>query len=281
MKRTIRRWLGINLLRGCCLLVLVILGSLLTYITVKGGPVISWQFLTDYPRKGMTQGGIYPAIIGTLWVTLTSTFFALPLGVACAIYLSEYARHSGMTSLVRAAFRNLAGVPSIIYGLFGVTLFVDDMHLGTSILSAGLTLGLLTLPYIVTISEEALRVVPQAYREGAMALGATQWETISRVVLPVARPGIVTGGILALSRAAGETAPLLFTGVTFYLRYLPVSVFDPFMALPYHIYILSTQHYAIEQVQPLAFGTALVLLALVFLLNILAFFLRYTYRTRS
>lgn len=281
MKRTIRRWLGINLLRGCCLLVLVILGSLLTYITVKGGPVISWQFLTDYPRKGMTQGGIYPAIIGTLWVTLTSTFFALPLGVACAIYLSEYARHSGMTSLVRAAFRNLAGVPSIIYGLFGVTLFVDDMHLGTSILSAGLTLGLLTLPYIVTISEEALRVVPQAYREGAMALGATQWETISRVVLPVARPGIVTGGILALSRAAGETAPLLFTGVTFYLRYPPVSVFDPFMALPYHIYILSTQHYAIEQVQPLAFGTALVLLALVFLLNILAFFLRYTYRTRS
>jgi phosphate transport system permease protein len=278
MKRKLIRWIGTNLLRFCCLLVLAILGGLLVYITVEGSGVMSWGFLTGYPQKGMTQGGIFPAIVGTVWVTLISTLFALPLGVACAIYLNEYARDNGFTSLIRAAFRNLAGVPSIIYGLFGVALFVEGLHLGTSILSAGLTLGLLTLPYIITVSEEAFKNVPQSYREGAMALGTTHWETIRTVVLPVARPGIITGAILALSRAAGETAPLLFTGVAFYLRYLPASPLDPFMALPYHVYILSTQHYAIEQVRPLAYGTALVLLVLVLLLNGLAFFLRYTYR---
>ncbi|GAB4048872.1 phosphate ABC transporter permease PstA [Spirosoma litoris] len=226
----------------------------------------------------MTQGGIFPAIVGTVWVTLVATLFALPLGVACAIYLNEYATDTLFTQLIRAAFRNLASVPSIIYGLFGLALFVESFRLGASVLSAGLTLGLLTLPYISTISEEAFKTVPPAYREGALALGATQWETIRTVVLPVARPGIITGAILAISRAAGETAPLLFTGVTFYQRYLPVSVFDSFMALPYHIYILSTQHYAIEQVRPLAYGTSLVLLILIGILNGFAFVLRYQYR---
>jgi phosphate transport system permease protein len=180
--------------------------------------------------------------------------------------------------LIRASIRNLAGVPSIIYGLFGVALFVEGLGFDVSILSAGFTLGLLTLPYIITTTEEALKNVPQSYREGALALGATKWEAIYSNVLPSAVSGIVTGSILGLSRAAGETAPILFTGVAFYLRYLPSSINDSFMAMPYHLYILSTQHHAIEEVRPLAYGTALVLLSVVFVLNIIAFIIRYRYR---
>ncbi|NBC05757.1 MAG: ABC transporter permease subunit, partial [Bacteroidetes bacterium] len=170
------------------------------------------------------------------------------------------------------------GVPSIIYGLFGVAIFVRALQMGTSVLASGLTLGLLTLPYIITATEEALKNVPQSYREGALALGATKWQAIRSNVLPSAASGIVTGAILGLSRAAGETAPILFTGVAFYLRYLPASAFDEFMALPYHLYILSTQHHSIAEVRPLAYGTALVLLALVFLFNLAAFIIRYRYR---
>ena len=185
-----------------------------------------------------------------------------------------------MTGLIRAAIRNLAGVPSIIYGLFGVALFVQGLHFGTSVLSAGLTLGLLTLPWIIATSEEALKTVPQSYREGALALGATKWQSIYTNVLPHALPGILTGSILGLSRAAGETAPILFTGVAFSLSTLPDSVFDQFMALPYHLYILSTQHHAIEQVRPIAYGTALVLIVLVFIMNIAAIILRYKLRKK-
>ena len=187
-------------------------------------------------------------------------------------------RSLGLNRLVRAAIRNLAGVPSIVYGLFGVVIFVQGMQLGTSILASGLTLGLLTLPYIVTTAEEALKSVPHSYREGALALGATHWEAIRTNVLPSAIPGILTGSILGLSRAAGETAPILFTGVAFYQRYLPVNVMDEFMALPYHLYILSTQHHAITEVRPIAYGTALVLIVLVFVLNLLAFIIRYRFQ---
>ncbi len=270
--------LGINLLLLCLLLVIAFLGIILWDILLKGSSVINLDFLRLYPQKGMTQGGIFPAIIGTLWVTLVTAAFSIPMGIACAIYLNEYAEDNVLSRTLRASIRNLAGVPSIIYGLFGVAIFVDGLGAGTSILASGLTLGLLTLPYIITTTEEALKTVPDAYREGALALGATQWETVRSVVLPSAIPGIMTGAILGLSRAAGETAPILFTGVAFYLRYLPSGILDEFMALPYHLYILSTQHHAIEQVRPLAYGTALVLIGLVCLLNLIAFYVRYRYR---
>jgi phosphate transport system permease protein len=219
----------------------------------------------------MTKGGIFPAILGTFVVSLITVIFAVPLGMFAAIYLHEYARPGKMTRLIRLSIRNLSGVPSIVYGLFGVALFVQMLKFGTSILSAGLTLGLLTLPWTITACEEALKTVPQSYREGAFALGATKWYAIRTNVLPYAVPGMLTGVILGLSRAAGETAPILF---------LPKSLFDQFMALPYHLYILATQHQAIEKVRPIAYGTALVLLGLIFLLNLSAVWIRYRYRQR-
>jgi len=263
-----------NLLRLATFLVIAFLALVLWDIFSKGIGVISWEFLSGFPRKGMTEGGIFPAIFGTVLVTLLTALFAIPFGVAAAVYLNEYAADNLFTRIIRAAIRNLAGVPSIIFGLFGVALFVDGLGFGSSMLSAGLTLGLLTLPYIITTTEESLRNVPMSIREGAFALGATHWEVVRTTVLPAAFPGIITGALLGLSRAAGETAPILFTGVTFYSRYLPQSVADEFMSLPYHLYILSTQHQAVEQVRPLAYGTALVLIFLVLLLNFLAFLLR-------
>jgi phosphate transport system permease protein len=277
-KKQLTKIAGIQLLLLCTLLTLSFLGIILFDLFSKGYSALSWTFLSTSPRKGMTEGGILPAIAGTALVTLVATLFALPFGVACAIYLNEYAKDNWVTRLIRASIRNLAGVPSIIYGLFGLALFVQTLHIGASILASGLTLALLTLPYIITTTEEALRNVPNAYREGALALGATKWESIKTVVLPGAMPGILTGSILALSRAAGETAPILFTGVAFYTRYLPGSLFDEFMALPYHLYILSTQHQSLEQVRPLAYATAVVLLGMVLLLNLSAFILRVRYR---
>lgn len=277
-RRNLTERLGLSALLVCTLLIVLVFAGILTVIVQQGWPVLSGSFLTDYPRKGMTEGGILSPIVGTFWVTLLTTLLAVPVGVACAVYLHEYASDNAASRLVRAAIRNLAGVPSIIYGLFGVAVFVEGLRLGTSILASGLTLGLLTLPYLITTTEEALRTVPKGQRESALALGATRWEMIRTVVLPSARAGILTGTILALSRAAGETAPILFTGVAFYLRYLPGSPLDEFMALPYHLYVLSTQHHAIEQVRPLAYGTALVLIGLVLLLNGIAFVLRYRYQ---
>jgi phosphate transport system permease protein len=228
----------------------------------------------------MTQGGILPVIVGTVILTIITTLFAVPFGVSCAIYLNEYAKPTLLTNIIRASIRNLAGIPSIIYGLFGLALFVQTLNMGTSILSAGLTLGLLSLPYIITTSEEALKRIPNSMREATLALGVTQFETIRDVVLPQALPGILTGIILTLSRAAGETAPILFTGVAFYINGVSSSVNQEFMALPYHLYMLSTQHQAIEQVRPLAYATAIVLIAVVFLMNGLAFFFRYQRRTQ-
>jgi phosphate transport system permease protein len=269
------------LLGGSTLLVVVILGIILWDIFSKGFSSLSFSFIGTYPTQGMTSGGIFPAIIGTVLLTFITTLFSLPFGVACAIYLNEYAKPSLLTSVIRASIRNLAGVPSIIFGLFGLALFVQAMHLGTSILSAGLTLGLLSLPYIITTTEEALKRIPNSLREATLALGVTQFETIKDVVLPKALPGILTGVILTLSRAAGETAPILFTGVAFYINGISASANQEFMALPYHLYMLSTQHNEIEQVRPLAYATATVLLLLVFSLNSLAFYVRFKNRTQE
>lgn len=279
MKR-IHEIIGFGVLVLSAFVVILFLGIIVLDIGVKGVGVISRDFIFEFPRQGMTEGGIFPAIIGTILVTIITTLFSIPLGVCAAIYLSEYAKDGKITGMIRAAIRNLAGVPSIIYGLFGVALFVQGMNFGTSVLSAGLTLGLLTLPWIIATSEEALKTVPRSYREGALALGATRWQSIYTNVLPYALPGILTGSILGLSRAAGETAPILFTGVAFSLPALPGSIFDQFMALPYHLYILSTQHHAIELVRPLAYGTALVLIAVVFCMNLTAIVLRYRMRKK-
>ena len=278
-----KRWserLGFAVLYGATLVAVLALAGILFDISSKGVGVLSVAFLTEAPRQGMTEGGIFPAILGTFLVSVITIVFAVPLGMFAAIYLHEYARPGKLTRLIRLAIRNLSGVPSIVYGLFGVVIFVQLFRLGTSILSAGLTLGLLTLPWTITSCEEALKTVPKAYREGALALGATKWYTIRTNVLPYAIPGMLTGVILGLARAAGETAPILFTGAAFYLPHLPKSIFDQFMALPYHLYILSTQHQAIEKVRPIAYGTALVLLLLILLLSSAAIAFRYRYRRR-
>jgi phosphate transport system permease protein len=272
--------LGFALLAASAALVLLFLGIILFDIFSKGLGAISWSFLSQPPRQGMTEGGIFPAILGTFLISIITVVFAVPLGMFAAIYLHEYARPGRTTRMIRLTIRNLSGVPSIVYGLFGVVLFVQMMHLGTSILSAGLTLGLLTLPWTITACEEALKTVPKAYREGALALGATRWYAIHTNVLPYAIPGMLTGVILGLARAAGETAPILFTGAAFFLPHLPQSPFDQFMALPYHLYILATQHHDIAKVRPIAYGTALVLLGLILLLSFSAIWLRSRYRQR-
>lgn len=272
--KKIAQVLGFSYLALCILFVLVALGIALYDISRKGAGILSWQFLTQMPKKGMTEGGIYPAIVGTVLVTVITAVLAVPLGMGCAIYLNEYARKNRLTRAIRLSIRNLSGVPSIVYGLFGVILFVQMLHLGTSVLSAGLTLGLMTLPWTITASEEALKAVPNSFRDGALALGATKWQAIRTNVLPYAVPGMLTGTILGLSRAAGETAPILFTGAAFYLPFLPDSLFSQFMALPYHLYIMATQHHAIAKVRPIAYGTAFVLIALVLGMNLFAIVLR-------
>ncbi|MFM9841207.1 MAG: phosphate ABC transporter permease PstA [Cyclobacteriaceae bacterium] len=281
MKKKFLAALNWLILSGSTLLVCLFLGIILWDIFSKGMPALSWDFVLQFPTDGMTKGGILPALVGTVLLTFIATLFAVPFGVACAIYLNEYARPSVLTNTIRASIRNLAGIPSIIYGLFGLALFVQALQLGTSILSAGLTLGLLSLPYIITTTEEALKRIPNSMREATLALGATQFETIRDVVLPQALPGILTGVILTISRAAGETAPILFTGVAFYINGFTTSASQEFMALPYHLYVLSTQHSAIEQVRPLAYATAVVLVLLVFVLNITAFIIRFKYRTQD
>lgn len=267
-------------LRLAMLLVFLSVAYIFYDILKKGLGVISLEFITAPPLRGMTAGGIMPAILGTVYVTFITALAGVPVGVFAAIYLNEYARRNFLTRIIRLSIRNLAGVPSMVYGMFGVALFVNALHFGTSILSAGLTLGLLTLPVIITTAEEALKSVPDTYREGALALGATKWSSIRTNVLPSAFPGILTGMILSLSRAAGETAPILFTGVAFFLPRLPVSLESQFMALPYHLFIMATQHHAVEKVRPLAYGTAVVLISIVLLMNFTAIVLRAHYRRK-
>lgn len=261
--RNLRERLGYGGLAAAALVVVSIAAVLLLIVLVRGAPVLSLEFLVAPPRVGMTEGGIMPAILGTVYVTLITALFAVPFGVLAAMYLYEYAPPGRLVGFIRLSIRNLSGVPSIVYGLFGVALFVHGLGFGLSVLASGLTLGLLTLPWTITASEEALRTVPKEQRDGAMALGATRWEAMRTVVLPGAAPGIITGVILGLARAAGETAPILFTGVTFSMPGLPGSPLDRFMALPYHLYVLATQHHDPGAVLPLAYGTAFVLLTLI------------------
>ncbi len=268
------------LLRTSMIIVVMSIAYLMYDIISKGIGAVSWEFITSMPRKGMTEGGIWPAVLGTVYVTMITALASVPVGVFAAIYLNEYASKNVFTRIIRLSIRNLAGVPSIVYGMFGVALFVQALALGSSVLSAGLTLGLLTLPVTITASEEALKTVPISYREGALALGATRWQAIRTNVLPSAVPGIITGMILGVSRAAGETAPILFTGAAFYLPRLPGSLSSKFMALPYHLFIMSTQHHSIDKVRPLAYGTALVLIALVVAMNLTAILLRIHYRKK-
>jgi phosphate transport system permease protein len=281
MMHRIRHISNLILLTSCLLVVCMFLGIILLNIFSKGFPAVSVEFVTALPKDAMTKGGILPAILGTVLLTFITTIFAVPFGVGCAIYLSEYATPSWITNTIRASIRNLSGIPSIIYGLFGLALFVQALRLGTSLLSAGLTLGLLSLPYIITTAEESLKRVTVGQREATLALGATKFETIRDVVLPQAFSGILTGIILTLSRAAGETAPILFTGAVFYINGISASPFQEFMALPYHLYILSTQHQAIEQVRPLAYATASVLILFVFGMNGIAFYIRYKRRNQE
>ena len=273
--------IGFGILIMSTILVVLTLAGILVNIFYNGVSVISWEFLTQSPREGMTAGGILPAIIGTFMVSIITVIFAVPLGMFTAIYLNEYALQGTLVRLIRLSIRNLSGVPSIVYGLFGVAIFVRLFHLGANILSSGMTLGLLTLPWTITASEEALKTVPKSYRDGALALGATKWQAIRTNVLPYSISGMLTGAILGLARAAGETAPILFTGAAFFIPFLPRSLFDQFMALPYHLYILATQHQDIQTVRPIAYGTALVLIGLILCLNVVAVTIRYRYRKKA
>jgi len=261
------------------LLIVVPVGLIVVIIIQKGVPAINWQFLSDIPRQGMRAGGIFPAIIGTFYLVLGAIVFALPIGLLAAIYLSEYAKDSLLNRIIKLAIVNLSGVPSVVYGLFGLALFVVFLKFGASILSGSLTLGIMILPIIITTSREALESVPQSFREVSLSLGASKWQTIRHIVLPNAVPGILTGTILGLGRAAGETAPILFTVAAFYLPRLPKSIFDQAMALPYHLYVISTQVPNVDE--KVRYGTALVLLSLVLFMNLVAIIIRYNFRKKK
>jgi len=261
------------------LFIVIPVGLVIVVIIQKGAGAISWEFLTQMPRQGMRAGGIFPAIVGTFYLVLGAILFALPLGLFAAIYLSEYSKDTFINRMIRLAIINLAGVPSVVFGLFGLALFVGFFRFGASILSGSLTLGVMILPVIITSSREALDSVPKSFREVSLSLGATKLQTIKHAVLPHALPGILTGTILGVGRAAGETAPILFTVAAFYLPRLPESAFDQVMALPYHLYVISTQ---VPNVDPkIRYGTALVLLAIVLLMNLVAIMIRSHFRSQK
>lgn len=262
------------LFKGAALVNIGALMLICGFLVVRGLPAVSWEFLTAAPRQSMTAGGIFPAIMGTVYLCLGALLVAMPLGIASAVYLSEYARPGRLTSIIRLGINNLAGVPSVVFGLFGLAFFVVFLGWGVSILSGACTLGVLTLPLVIGTSEEALRNVPATYREASLGLGATKWQTIHKVLLPSALPGILTGSILGLSRAAGETAAIMFTAAVFFRPSLPASPLDSVMALPYHIYVLATAGTDIDKTQPLQYGTALVLIVLVLAMNLAAIRLR-------
>ena len=272
--RYLRQSLFFGIVRLAAFLITMVLLGILFFLFVRGLGAVSWEFLTQPPTDSMTKGGIMPAIIGTFYLTLGAIVVALPLGIVSAIYLTEYAKQGLYIRIIRIGVNCLAGVPSVVFGLFGLSFFVVFLGFGSSILSGALTLGILILPTIIGASEEALKAVPQTFREASLALGVSKWSTISRIVLPTALPGILTGSILGIGRAAGETAPIMFTAAAFFTAVLPKSVFDEVMALPYHIYVLATAGTRIEQTRPLQFGTALVLIALILSIDLVAIVLR-------
>lgn len=255
-------------------LVVVILFFILGFIIIQGGKVISWDFLTEAPAEGMTAGGIFPAIVGTLYLVLGSSLISFPIGIMSGIYMNEYATNGKIIRFIRIMTNNLSGVPSVVFGLFGMSLFVITLGWGDSIIAGSFTLALMSLPLIIRTTEEALKSIDDSFRHGSLALGATKLQTIARVVLPMAFPNIITGLILSIGRVSGETAPILFTVAAYFLPQLPESIFDQCMALPYHLYVISTSGTDIEASRGMAYGTALVLIAIVLVVNLLANALR-------
>jgi len=269
------------LLWSCMGAVLAILGGILLFLIVRGAGTLSWEFLTQPPRDSMTKGGILTPLVGTVQLVAVAMAFAFPVGVLTAVYLNEYAGEDRLTTLLRLAIRSLAGVPSVVFGLFGLSFFVIFLRFGSSLLSAGLTLGCLALPVIVGASEAALKAVPQDYRDASYAMGATRWQTIRKVVLPAAFPAILTGGILSVGRVAGETAPIIFTGAAFFSPEIAKSLFSQVMALPYHVLILATAGTNIEETRGIQYGTILVLLLVVLGITLAGVLWRARLRMRS
>ncbi|MFH0924624.1 MAG: phosphate ABC transporter permease PstA [bacterium] len=270
MNRDITEKIGFISLFCCLCITLFFLGIIIYFITIRGFSILSWEFLTTVPKKFMTKGGVAPAIVGTFYLTMGAMIFTIPLGLACAIYLCEYSPKSYLVNIIRISINSLAGVPSIVFGLFGLGVFVKLFNFGVSLLSGSLTLGIMVLPQIIASSQEALLAVPESYIEASLALGATKWKTIKNVVLPPALPGILTGIILSIGRVAGETAPILYTAATFYMRGYPASIFSEVMTLPYHIYALMTEGIHPEQQTQIAYGCALILILMVLIISALA-----------
>lgn len=277
-KRLQQQKFGFALLGFAAFVVVAAVGILMFFIIGRGLPIISWEFITQPPKRGMTEGGIYPALVGTFLLGIGAMLFSLPIGALTAIYLSEFAAPGRFTKTIRTGINTLAGLPSIVFGLFGFAFFCKALGLGVSVLSGALTLGVMALPIVIVTTEEALRAVPNSFREASLSLGATRWRTTMKVVLPNAVSGIVTGAILSMGRAVGETAPIIFTAATFYTRKLPKSPLDEVMALPFHIYGLVTEGVYPDKQLPIAYGSALVLLVLVLVLSGAGIYLRY--RTR-
>jgi phosphate transport system permease protein len=263
-----------NLFRVMSVMVVLILFWIIGFIAFRGAGAISWEFLTSEPTDGMTGGGIFPAIMGTFYLVIGSMLVSFPIGVMSGIYMNEYATNKHMVRIIRVMTNNLGGIPSIVFGLFGMALFVNKLGFGDSLLAGSLTLGLLALPLIIRVTEEALKAIPDTYRHGSLALGATKLQTIFKVILPAAFPNILTGLILSVGRVSGETAPILFTAAAYFLPKLPSSIFDQVMALPYHLYVIATSGTDLEATRPMAYGTALVLIVIVLTMNLLANLLR-------
>jgi phosphate transport system permease protein len=280
-KKQIQQVIAFNFFRGISFLVVAVLFIILGFIVIRGASAISWTFLTAMPEDGMTKGGIFPAIVGTMCLIAGSVIFAFPIGVMSGIYINEYMKESRMKRFFRSMTDNLAGIPSIVFGLFGMAFFVNTLKFGDSILAGSLTLGLMVLPVIIRTTEEALKSVDNSLRHGSYALGATKLQTIRKVVLPVGFPNIITGLILSISRVSGETAPILFTVAVYFLPKLPHSIFDQVMALPYHLYVLTTSGTNIEASRPMAYGTALVLIVIVLIVNLLANAIRSRYGKKN
>ncbi len=278
MSRQVSQKIAFAILTILSVIVVIPIVLVVAYIIIQGVGMLNWEFLTTFPRNGMKEGGILPAVVGTVLLTFGTAIVSIPLAIGAAVYLAEYARDTWLTRAIRLSIINLAGIPSVVYGLFGLGLFVLFLGLGTSLIAGSLTLGLMTLPVVISTAEEALLSVPQRFRVVSRSLGATRWQTVRQIVLPNALPGILTGVILGLERAAGETAPILFTVAAFYLPQLPRSPLDQTMALPYHLYVISTQVPGMPlEVQ---YGTALVLLILVLSMNLVATMIRSRFRRK-
>lgn len=273
-KKRLTQAVAFTLFRLMSYSVVLILFMILGFIIIRGIGVINWDFLSKAPEEGMTKGGIFPAIVGTLCLVIGSSLFSFPIGIMSGIFMNEYASDSKIATVIRIMTNNLSGVPSVVFGLFGMALFVNTMGFGDSIIAGSLTLGLMSLPLVIRTTEESLKAIDNSYREGSLALGATKLQTIQKVILPMAFPNIITGLILSIGRVSGETAPILFTVAAYFLPKLPHSIFDQVMALPYHLYVISTSGTDIEASRGIAYGTALVLVVIVLLLNLLANALR-------